>query len=363
MIFQTGRLKVTIFLALLFSFLGFINFICRVGNADTYTETMNPHTGQPDIILYTISGDRVSVDTVSFAGSLSVADDTAQKAFNTLDDAIGGGTPASPANSVQFNNSGAFGGHANLTWNNSAETLWVNGTLYVPTLLRVGSDATAILGNNGGIDRFAIYAGREGQAQQINWNLNGSMSVDTNSTAGAFWILDNGTAIITMGSDTVDGDEIANYVLNQTHFTNSTDWGDITVNATNVVLLESNYKQFALHFTIDGGGAAITAGAKSWMRCPFNGTLEGWEMTSDVNTNTTIDVWRDIYANYPPTDADNITGSGKECNITNAVKNQDTGITDWTNYNITNGDYIKINVDSTDNAQDVYLTIWGNKTQ
>jgi len=40
----------------------------------------------------------------------------------------GGGTPSAPANSVQFNNAGSFGGNANLSWDNSAHTLSVGTT-------------------------------------------------------------------------------------------------------------------------------------------------------------------------------------------------------------------------------------------
>jgi hypothetical protein len=43
---------------------------------------------------------------------------------NTI--SAGGGTPASPVNSVQFNNAGAFGGDAALTWDNTAKMLIVN---------------------------------------------------------------------------------------------------------------------------------------------------------------------------------------------------------------------------------------------
>jgi len=59
----------------------------------------------------------------------------------------GGGTPASPANSVQFNNAGAFGGSGNLIWDNVNGRLGVNKN--TPTApLHVG----AIAGASGGIN-------------------------------------------------------------------------------------------------------------------------------------------------------------------------------------------------------------------
>jgi len=41
----------------------------------------------------------------------------------------GGGTPGDPIGSIQFNNAGAFGGSSNLTWNNSTNTITLNGSL------------------------------------------------------------------------------------------------------------------------------------------------------------------------------------------------------------------------------------------
>jgi hypothetical protein len=40
-----------------------------------------------------------------------------------VQNAISGGTPGAPSTSVQYNNSGAFAGSANLTWNNGTNTL------------------------------------------------------------------------------------------------------------------------------------------------------------------------------------------------------------------------------------------------
>jgi hypothetical protein len=51
---------------------------------------------------------------------------------NELSDSItniGGGTPADPDTSVQFNDGGVFGGSANLTWTNSTSTLLADGTV------------------------------------------------------------------------------------------------------------------------------------------------------------------------------------------------------------------------------------------
>jgi len=43
--------------------------------------------------------------------------------------ASGGGTPANPANSIQFNSTGAFGGSANLTWDGTNVQIGATGAL------------------------------------------------------------------------------------------------------------------------------------------------------------------------------------------------------------------------------------------
>jgi hypothetical protein len=54
----------------------------------------------------------------------------------------GGGSPASPANSVQFNNGGAFGGSANFTFDGAAIT--ATGGYYLPTYTRAGSPSCGV---------------------------------------------------------------------------------------------------------------------------------------------------------------------------------------------------------------------------
>ena len=55
----------------------------------------------------------------------------------------GGGVPAAPVNSVQFNNAGAFGGSANLTWDNTNTRLGIGNSAPAHTL-DVTGDAYAV---------------------------------------------------------------------------------------------------------------------------------------------------------------------------------------------------------------------------
>jgi len=113
-------------------------------------------------------------------------------------------------------------------------------------------------------------------------------------------------------------------------------------------------------FIIDGGGSAITTGAKAWVRANDAFAIIGVEMTSDTSTTTVVDLWKDTYANFPPTDADTITASAVPT-ITTAIKSQDETLTAWTTA-VSEGDYIRANVDSNDNSTLLEVCIYGTSS-
>lgn len=97
-------------------------------------------------------------------------------------------------------------------------------------------------------------------------------------------------------------------------------------------------------FTIDGGGVAITTGIKGDVEIPFAGTIVAVRTLADQSGSIVVDLWKDTYANYPPTIADTITASAKPT-ISTATKAQDTTLTGWT-VTVAAGDIIRFNVDS-----------------
>jgi hypothetical protein len=101
----------------------------------------------------------------------------------------------------------------------------------------------------------------------------------------------------------------------------------------------------AAAFLIDGGGAVITAGIKGDLLIPFTGVITGWKLLADVSGSIVVDLWKDTYANYPPTIADTITASAKPT-LSSAAKNQATSVGTWTTA-VTAGDIIRINVEAT----------------
>lgn len=93
-------------------------------------------------------------------------------------------------------------------------------------------------------------------------------------------------------------------------------------------------------------GLALTAAAKAYIECPTAGNISKAILLTEGGTGScVIDVWKDTYANYPPTVADTIAASAKPT-ISSGTKASDATLTGWTK-TITAGDVIGFNIDST----------------
>lgn len=95
---------------------------------------------------------------------------------------------------------------------------------------------------------------------------------------------------------------------------------------------------------LDNAGSAITTGVKADVYLPYAGTITAVTMLADQSGSIVVDIWKDTYANYPPTGADAITASAKPT-ISSATKSQDTTLTGWTT-SVSAGDTLRFNVDS-----------------
>jgi hypothetical protein len=102
--------------------------------------------------------------------------------------------------------------------------------------------------------------------------------------------------------------------------------------------------RFSITCVLDGGGAAIVAGGIAYVRIPRTGTVTGWEVVADVSGSLVVDVWKDTYANFPPTIADTIAGSEKPT-LSAAQKAQDLTLSTWTTTLVV-GEYLAFKVDS-----------------
>lgn len=122
----------------------------------------------------------------------------------------------------------------------------------------------------------------------------------------------------------------------------------------------ANSKIAVINFVIDGGGSAITTGVKGDLEIPFACTINRATLLADQSGSIVIDIWKDTYANYPPTVADTITASAKPT-ISSATKSQDSTLTGWTT-SIAAGDTLRFNVDSITTCTRVLISLKITKT-
>lgn len=99
-----------------------------------------------------------------------------------------------------------------------------------------------------------------------------------------------------------------------------------------------------LVYTIDNAGSAITTGVKGDVLIPFAYIIKKVTMLADTSGSLVVDIWKDTYANFAPTDADSITSAAPPT-ITTNTKSQDSTLTGWTT-SITADNILRFNVDS-----------------
>lgn len=100
----------------------------------------------------------------------------------------------------------------------------------------------------------------------------------------------------------------------------------------------------SITFAKDNNGIAIPTGVAGDIEIPFACTITEATLLVDQTGSIVIDLWKDSYANYPPTDADSITASAP-VTISSGVKARDTTLSGWTT-SVAAGDIIRVNVDS-----------------
>ncbi len=111
----------------------------------------------------------------------------------------------------------------------------------------------------------------------------------------------------------------------------------------------------AIVFIIDGGGAEIADGEHGHLRIPFKCEILRTTLLADQSGSIVVNIWKDTYANFPPTVADKITASAPPT-ISGAVKSEDETLTDWTKI-INADDILAFNVDSCTTIERVVLAL------
>lgn len=78
---------------------------------------------------------------------------------------------------------------------------------------------------------------------------------------------------------------------------------------------------------------------------PFAGTITAWRILADAESDIQFDLWKDTYANYPPTNDDSMC-DGNEPALSSTVKGEATDLSAWTTTSFAAGDIIRVYVDS-----------------
>lgn len=119
--------------------------------------------------------------------------------------------------------------------------------------------------------------------------------------------------------------------------------GGLAVTGAGGVQLSDNQRIRTLNAQLTNAGAALTTGIKMDMRVAFACVITKITLLADQSGSVVIDIWKDTFANFPPTVADTITDSAKPT-LTAALK-AETLPTGWIT-SIAAGDILRFNVDS-----------------
>jgi len=97
---------------------------------------------------------------------------------------------------------------------------------------------------------------------------------------------------------------------------------------------------------MDGQGSAVATGQKYPIRFSFACTITKVSVLGKPGETAScvLDLWKNTYANYPPTNADSIVASAKPT-ISSSTKMEDSTLTGWTT-SIAAGDAIIPEVES-----------------
>ncbi len=99
---------------------------------------------------------------------------------------------------------------------------------------------------------------------------------------------------------------------------------------------------YALHMTVGGYGTVLPTGVCGDMQAPVDGTIVAAALMLDQSGSVAVSVWRDSYANYPPTIADVVSSA---FSVTTSVGLLDQTLSGWTT-TIAAGDCLRFNIDS-----------------
>jgi len=112
---------------------------------------------------------------------------------------------------------------------------------------------------------------------------------------------------------------------------------------------------FPIVAVFDGGASAITGNPEVDVTLPADGTITGWTLLADASGDAVVDIWKDVYANYPPTVVDTITAAALPT-LSGAVKATNSTLTGWTTA-LAAGDVLRFHLNSSATVKRLELTL------
>jgi len=116
-----------------------------------------------------------------------------------------------------------------------------------------------------------------------------------------------------------------------------------------------------IQVVIGDGTNVITTGVKAYRQIPYDFTLTAVRLLASVSGNIVVDIWKDVYSAFPPTDADSITSATPPTIPATNQKAEDTTLSGWTK-TITAGDILAFNVDSCATITQLTIILVGKRT-
>jgi hypothetical protein len=181
----------------------------------------------------------------------------------------------------------------------------------------------------------------------------GTAPKDTYQDSAATILNDNPITLDSAGRATIFG--IGEYRQILKDSLGNTIWDSDTVG-----FIAADVVSTALVYVLDGGGLALTTGVKGDLYIPFACTITACTLLADQSGSLVVDIWKDVYANYPPTIADTITGPSKPT-LSSATHSQDNTLSGWTTA-ISAGDTLRYDIVSAATIQRCTVTLNVTKT-
>lgn len=104
-------------------------------------------------------------------------------------------------------------------------------------------------------------------------------------------------------------------------------------------------KEAGLEVFIDGGEVTIVTGDSSaFIEVPYNCSINSASLFIQPSGSMIVDIWKDTYANFPPTVSDSICSTSK-LTISSGVASTDSAMAGWTT-TLSKGNILLISVDS-----------------